>query len=136
MMTDELEGQWVWVHPELTHDPDGKKDQIGMIVASDLAADIIFVSFEDSMPGLFSADALFVLHISEEISSMFAETTFPELTPDLEALIKINILVRKASPGDHYLAMELARSHKEIQSFCLETLKDQLARNEHLDWNR
>lgn len=135
-MTEELNGQWVWVNPELTHDPDGKKDQIGIIEASDLADDTVLVSFEDSMPGLFSTDALFVLHIPEELSVMFAETTFPEPSPDLEVLLKIDKLAQKASQHDQRLALELARSHKDIQPFCLETLADKLNRDQYLNWNR
>jgi len=135
-MTDELQGQCVWVHPELIYDPDKKSDLIGTIVASDLAADIVLVSFEDSMPGLFSTDALFVFKTAEDINTLLDGTIFPDGNPDLEALIMINFLVRKDSPEDQSLAMELARVHKNIQPFCLETLKGQLARNQSLDWSR
>lgn len=135
-MTDELQGRLVWVHPELTHDPGGKKDLIGLIVASDLAADIVLVSFEDNMPGLFSADALFVFHSPEKISAMFAEAKLPESGPGPDVLIKINSLVHTASPGDQRLALELARAHPMIQPFCLETLKDQLSRDQPMGWNR
>jgi ethanolamine utilization protein EutP (predicted NTPase) len=45
MMTDDLKGTFVLVHPELSHDPAGKQNKIGIITQTDLPNEDVFVSF-------------------------------------------------------------------------------------------
>jgi hypothetical protein len=128
-MKYELQDKLVLVHPELTNDPAEKQNQIGKITGADLICDNIIVDFEDGAQGIYAADALLVLMLPEELYQMFIDNTFKEPSPGLDALIKIDLLISYGSPGYQLTALELARKHAGIQSFCLDTLENMLAAN-------
>ena len=65
-MNDDLQGLPVLVHPELSFDPAGKQNQVGVISKADLMNDDVFVSFDGKL-ALYSTDALLVLLPPEEI---------------------------------------------------------------------
>ena len=55
---EELIGQPVLVHPELTKDPAGKSGQVGIITGTELENDNIYVGFGRKGKGLYGTDAL------------------------------------------------------------------------------
>jgi len=97
-MTDDLKGTPVLVHPELSYDPAGKQNQVGVISKADLMNDDVFVSFNGEL-ALYPAEALFVLLPNEEIHQNLAdkayETPFAELKP-LPRLTFSCVTVRRA----------------------------------------
>lgn len=128
MMTDELKGIFVLVHPELPHDPAKKQNEIGSITHSDLSNDDVFVSFGDE-PALYEPDALLVLMPMEQIHANLAELAYETTFRDLKSLTQIDLFLRYGSDNKEFMALELARDNKNIQPLCLESLGEQIRRN-------
>lgn len=128
MMTDDLKGTFVLVHPKLPHDPANKQNEIGIITHSDLPNDDVFVSFGDE-PALYESDALLVLMPMEQIHANLAELAYETAFPDLKALTQIDLFLRYGSNDKQLVALELARDNKNIQPLCLEGLGEQIRRS-------
>jgi hypothetical protein len=129
MINEELRGTLVLVHPELEYDPDGRKNEIGIIVNSDLENDNVLVSFQDNEYDLFTSDALLVLLPAEHIHQNLADLAYETSFPDLKALTQMDLFLRYGSGDTHFKALEIARDNKKIQPLCLESLTDQTRRD-------
>ena len=129
MINEELRGTLVVVHSELEHDPAGRKNEIGIIVNSDLADDAILVSFQDNEYASFTSDALLVLLPVDQIHQNLSELAYEVAFPDLKSLTQIDLFLRYGSGDTHFKALEVARSNKNIHPLCLESLADQIRRN-------
>jgi hypothetical protein len=126
-MNDELKGTFVLVHSELTDDPAGKQNSIGMITDTDLVNDDIFVSF-DGAPALYEPDALLVLMPMEQVHQNLADMAYDMAFPDIKALTQIDLFLRYGAKARQFDALEIARNNKNIQVLCLESLADQITR--------
>lgn len=129
MKNEEFAGTLVLVHPELEHDPAGRKNEIGIIVNSDLADDDVTVSFQDNEYASFTSDALLVLLPAEQIHQNLADIAYEVAFTDLKALTQIDLFLRYGSESKQFDALVLARDNKNIQTLCLESLADQIRRD-------
>lgn len=126
MITDELTGTLVLIHPELEFDPAGRRNEIGIIVNSDLDNDHILVSFQDNTYDLFTSDALLLLLPDEDIHRNLAEMDHHSPWEDIKSLTQIDLVLRYGTGDKHFKALELARNNKNVQSLCLQTLENKL----------
>lgn len=126
MINDDLTGTLVLVHPELEFDPAGRRNEIGIVVNTDLESDNVLVGFPDNTRDVFSSDALLVLLPDEEIHRNLAQIDLPAPWEDIKALTQIDLILRYGTGDKHFKALELARDHKNVQSLCLQTLESSL----------
>lgn len=115
----------VLVHPELTYDPAGKQNEVGIINKADLMNDDVFVAFGDKI-GLYPSDALLVLLPAEEIHQNLADIAYETPFSELKPLTQIDLFLRYGSAGKEMTAMQLARDNPAIQPLCLDTLQNQI----------
>jgi hypothetical protein len=132
MMTDDLKGIPVLVHPDLRDDPAGKQNQLGVISHADLANDDVFVSFGYET-ALYATDALLILIPQLEVYQHTVDMAFDLALPDLKALTQIELLMRYGTAITQQTALQLARDNTAIQPFCLDTLQNQI--NKNIDQN-
>lgn len=126
MITDELTGTLVLIHPELEFDPTGRRNEIGIIVNSDLDNDHILVSFQDNTYDLFTSDALLLLLPDEDIHRNLAKMDHHSPWEDIKSLTQIDLVLRYGTGDKHFKALELTRDNKNVQSLCLQTLENKL----------
>jgi hypothetical protein len=92
MNADELIGQLVLVHPELTKDPAGKSGQVGIITGTELENDNIYVGFGRNGQGLYGTDALLLLRPAEQLKDLLHEQKQQLSIPDYKAVFQIALL--------------------------------------------
>jgi hypothetical protein len=134
-MTDDLKGTPVLVHPELSYDPAGKQNQVGVISKADLMNDDVFVSFNGEL-ALYPAEALFVLLPNEEIHQNLADIAYETPFAELKPLTQIDLFLRYGSPGKELTAMHLARDNPAIRPLCLDTLQNQIIKSIDQNYSR
>ena len=134
-MTDDLKGTPVLVHPELTYDPAGKQNQVGVISKADLMNDDMFVAFGKEV-ALYSSDALLVLLAAEDIHQNLADIAYETPFSELKPLTQIDLFLRYGSPGKELAAMQLARDNPAIRPLCLDTLQNQLIKSIDQNYSR
>jgi hypothetical protein len=134
-MTDDLKGTPVLVHPELSYDPAGKQNQVGIISKADLMNDDVFVSFNGEL-ALYPTEALFVLLPNEEIHQNLADIAYETPFAELKPLTQIDLFLRYGSPGKELTAMHLARDNPAIRPLCLDTLQNQLIKSIDQNYSR
>ena len=134
-MTDDLKGTPVLVHPELSYDPAGRQNQVGVISKADLMNDDVFVSFDGGI-ALYSTDALLVLLPAEEIHQNLADIAYETPFAELKPLTQIDLFLRYGSPGKELTAMQLAQDNPAIQPLCLDTLQNQLIKSIDQNYSR
>ena len=134
-MTDDLKGTPVLVHPELSYDPAGKQNQVGLISKADLMNDDVFVSFNGEL-ALYPAEALFVLLPNEEIHQNLADIAYETPFAELKPLTQIDLFLRYGSPGKELTAMHLARDNPAIRPLCLDTLQNQIIKSIDQNYSR
>jgi len=127
-MRDDLKGTPVLVHPQLTHDPAGKQNHVGVIRDADLMNDDVFVAFGKEL-ALYSTDALLVLLPAEEIHQNLADIAYETPFSELKPLTQIDLFLRYGSPGKELTAMQLARDNPAIRPLCLDTLQNQIIKS-------
>ena len=127
-MRDDLKGTPVLVHPQLTHDPAGKQNQVGVIRDAGLMNDDVFVAFGKEL-ALYSTDALLVLLPAEEIHQNLADIAYETPFSELKPLTQIDLFLRYGSPGKELTAMQLARDNPAIRPLCLDTLQTQIIKS-------
>jgi len=123
------------VHPELSYDPAGKQNQVGIIREADLMNDDVFVSFNGEL-ALYPAEALFVLLPNEEIHQNLADIAYETPFAQLKPLTQIDLFLRYGSPGKELTAMHLARDNPAIRPLCLDTLQNQLIKSIDQNYSR
>lgn len=129
MKNEELAGTLVLVHPELEHDPAGRKNEIGIIVNCDLTNDDVLVSFQDNEYALFTPESLLVLFPGDDIHRNLSQMGHDAAWADIKSLTQIDLFLRYGSGDKHFTALELARDNKNVQSLCLQTLENSLELN-------
>jgi hypothetical protein len=129
MINDELTGTLVLVHPELEYDPDGRQNEIGIIVNSDLANDTILVSFQDNEYDLFTSDALLLLLPDDDIRWNLINMRREAGSPDINSLAQVDHVLKNGIGDKRFMALEIARDNKGIQPLCLQTLEESLELN-------
>ena len=134
-MTDDLKGTPVLVHPELSYDPAGKQNQVGVISKADLMNDDVFVSFNGEL-ALYPAEALFVLLPNEEIHQNLADIAYETPFAELKPLTQIDLFLRYGSPGNELTAIHLARDNPAIRPLCLDTLQNQIIKSIDQNYSR
>jgi len=134
-MTDNLKGRPVLVHPELSYDPAGKQNQVGVISKADLMNDDVFVAFGKEV-ALYSTDALLVLLPAEEIHQHLADMAYETPFAELKPLTQIDLFLRYGSPGKEMTAMQLARDNPAIRPLCLDTLQNQIINDINQNFSR
>ena len=134
-MTDDLKGTPVLVHPELSYDPAGRQNQVGLISKADLMNDDVFVSFNGEL-ALYPAEALFVLLPTEEIHQNLADIAYETPFAELKPLTQIDLFLRYGSTGKELTAMHLARDNPAIRPLCLDTLQNQLIKSIDQNYSR
>ena len=134
-MMDDLKGTPVLVHPELSYDPAGKQNQVGVISKADLMNDDVFVSFNGEL-ALYPAEALFVLLPNEEIHQNLADKAYETPFAELKPLTQIDLFLRYGSTGKELTAMHLARDNPAIRPLCLDTLQNQLIKSIDQNYSR
>jgi len=128
MITDELLGTIVLVHPNLLTDPANKKNQIGMITSADLENDNVVVSFGDDGEALFSSDALLVLRKPDEIrhAALLDETLMPY--PDFYDIMEACMLVELSM---HREAVRMAMENPMVLEYAMDRLDYELGLDQH-----
>jgi hypothetical protein len=126
MISEKLSGTLVLVHPELTHDPAGRQNEIGIIVNSDLINDNILVGFQDNERALFAADALLVLLPDEDIHRNLSEMSYGAAWDKIKSLTQVDLFLRYGSGDKQLKALEVARDNKNIRHLSLQTLEASL----------
>jgi len=121
----------VLVHPELTNDPANRQNQIGIISQANLGTDDIFVSFGGEQ-ALYASDALLVFQPQDEIHSNLAQLAYETSFPILKALTQVDLFLRYGGESGAAKAMVIAQANPEIHELCLETLQEQIERNQSL----
>jgi hypothetical protein len=134
-MTDDLKGTPVLVDPELSYDPAGKQNQVGLISKADLMNDDVFVKFGNEV-ALYSTDALLVLLPAEQIHQHLADIAYETPFAQLKPLTQIDLFLRYGSMGKELTAMRLARDNPAIRSLCLDTLQNQLIKSIDQNYSR
>jgi hypothetical protein len=134
-MTDDLKGTPVLVHPELSYDPAGRQNQVGIIREADLMNDDVFVSFNGEL-ALYPAEALFVLLPNEDVHQNLADIAYETPFSDLKPLTQIDLFLRYGSTGKELTAMHLARDNPAIQPLCLDTLQNQIIKSIDQNYSR
>jgi hypothetical protein len=127
MNADELIGQLVLVHPELTKDPSCKRGQVGIITGTELENDNIYVGFGRNGQGLYGTDALLLLKPAEEIKDLL-QTNKQELTvTDYKAVFQIALLQEfLPSTSKIKTAMSLALHSEAVRNLTMRSVEDAL----------
>ncbi|WP_454802969.1 hypothetical protein [Mucilaginibacter phyllosphaerae] len=127
MNADELIGQLVLVHPELTRDPAGKSGQIGMITGTELENDNIYVGFGRNGQGLYGTDALLLLRPAEQLKDLLHEQKQRLSIPDYKAVFQIALL-QELIPTTAKLktAMSLALQNDTVRNLAMRSVEDAL----------
>jgi hypothetical protein len=128
-ITDEnwkMEGTVVLVRPDLTTDPLGKKNHVGVICEANLDFDHIYVQFYYNIV-LFSADALLTFLPKDEINKNLAQLPAGISVASFKALIKIGPYLHDDELNANVKAMRIVSDHPPIQPLFTGILKNQIS---------
>jgi short subunit fatty acids transporter len=127
MNADELIGQLVLVHPELTKDPAGKSGQVGIITGTELENDNIYVGFGRNGQGLYGTDALLLLRPAEQLKDLLHEQKQQLSIPDYKAVFQIALL-QELIPTTAKIktAMSLALQSDTVRNLAMRSVEDAL----------
>lgn len=127
MNAEELIGQLVLVHPQLTGDPAGKSGQVGIITGTELENDNIYVGFGRNGQGLYATDALLLLKPAAQIKDLLQEHKQDLSVTDYKALFQISLLQEfKKSTANIKSAMSLALQSETVRNFSMRSIEDAL----------
>lgn len=135
--SDELIGQLVLVHPQLTSDPAGKSGQVGIITGTELENDNIYVGFGKRGQGLYGTDALLLLKPAAQIKDLLHEHQQELSVADYKALFQISLLQEfQQSTANTKTAMSLALQSETVRNLSLRTVEDALGLSQHQNMER
>ncbi|MBS1525931.1 MAG: hypothetical protein JST19_09810 [Bacteroidetes bacterium] len=123
---DELSGTLVLVHPDLTYDPENRKNQIGIISSAEIENDNVMVSFGKDGQGLFSTDALYVLKKGHEISANAVRDALEMDTKDFRDILQVGLWSDSQLTKEKRQAIELAKANPKVLEYSMATLEDEL----------
>jgi hypothetical protein len=136
MNADELIGQLVLVHPNLTSDPAGKSGQVGIITGTELENENIYVGFGKQGQGLYGTDALLILRPAQQLKDTL-ETHKSELSfNDHKALFQIALLKEfRPTTANIKTAMSLALQSETVRNYSMRSVEDALGlqRNQYVE---
>ena len=117
----------VLVDPDLEHDPDARKNDIGIITSAvDVSKEYFNVSFQDNTYSVLASENLFVLKHMEEMQRTLLDYGAVMAFPDLKALTQL-VLTLQHGIGDRiWDALKIAANNPAIHPLCLETLQNTL----------
>ena len=125
--SDELIGQLVLVHPELTSDPAGKSGHVGIITGTELENDNIYVGFGRNGQGLYGTDALLLLKPNEQIKQNLQENKSALSVNDYKSLFQISLLQElRPSTATIKTAMSLAMQSETVRNLSMRSVEDAL----------
>ena len=133
---DELSGTLVLVHPDLVHDPEERKNRIGIIASAELENDNVMVSFGKDGQSLFSADALLVLRKHNDISFDTMRDHHQISAEDFKDLLKISLLANSSLTKDHRQAIEIARENRTALEYSMASLEEELGLSQDYSMGR
>jgi hypothetical protein len=123
---EELTGTLVLVHPDLKEDPVKKQGQIGMLMYADQENDNMYVTFGQNERALYSSDALLVFQNPNDLYRQLLSDTQNIPIPDFKALMRINLLLDRATGPDTKAAMQLVAENPGTISRAMMSLQDKL----------
>ncbi|WP_316738475.1 hypothetical protein [Pedobacter aquatilis] len=130
---ENITGNLVLVHPELTSDPVNKQGQVGVIMSADVASDRIAVSFGNAKLGMYSADALMVLKDHNELLKL-ALTKVKEMSSEtFGSLLRMSMDQESGNVSRMANALSLSKNSPELMSYSLLSLEDKLGLEESRD---
>ena len=117
----------VLVDPDLEHDPDARKNDIGIITSAvDVSKEYFNVSLQDNTYSVLASENLFVLKHMEEMQRTLLDYGAVMAFPDLKALTQL-VLTLQHGIGDRiWDALKIAANNPAIHPLCLETLQNTL----------
>jgi len=125
--SDELIGQLVLVHPELTSDPAGKPGQVGIVTGTELENDNVYVGFGRHGQGRYGTDALLLLRPADQIKTLLQEHQQELNVHDYKALFQISLLQEfRQSTANTKTAMSLALQSEIVRNLSLRSVEDSL----------
>jgi hypothetical protein len=133
---NELLGTVVLVHPRLSNDPAGRKNQIGIITSAELEQDDITVSFNEKEQALFSSDALLVLRDVDDIKvdALNDFTLLPFY--DYGDIMDIIMLAGSPHTENRRAAVELSRGNPAAMEYTMNSLNNELALKQDQRYSR
>lgn len=123
---EDLTGTLVLVHPELKEDPVKKQGQIGMLMYADQENDNMYVTFGQNERALYSSDALLVFRNPNDLYRELLSDTQQIPIPEFKALMRINMLLDRATGPDTKAAMQLVAENHGTISRAMMSLQDKL----------
>ncbi len=135
--SEELIGQQVLVHPQLTSDPAGKSGQVGIITGTELENDNIYVGFGKQGQGLYGTDALLILRGAEQLKQTLQEHKSSLSFEDHKALFQIALLKEfRPTTANIKTAMSLALQSETVRNFSMRSIEDALGLSRHQSMER
>lgn len=136
-LQDELVGQLVLVHPNLTTDPAGNSGQIGVITGADLENDNIYVGFGKNGQGLYGTDALLIIKPHNQIQEALQQHKMDMPLDDFKALFQISLLQEfRQSTANMKTAMSLAMQSETVRNHSMRSIENLLGRDQAQNLSR
>lgn len=124
-MNEELIGQVVMIHPDLTSDPAQRMGELAVITASP-EPDTIKVKFPDEQAALYGLDAVLVFKSPGEIyDHLEVSSDMPK--KDFRDLRNVALLLERGNSNHHRTAMEIIQQNPDLKGSALRTLEEQFA---------
>jgi hypothetical protein len=123
---DELTGTFVLVNPQLTNDPAGMQNKIGVITSAEVENDNVFVSFGKDGQALYSANALLVLRRHDSIHFDAIRGATKMDVQDFKDLLRVSIFANSPFMKDRREAMEMARDSRTVLEYSMISLEEDL----------
>lgn len=130
---EELTGQLVVVHPQLTTDPISRQGQIGVIATVDIKNDTIGVGFGSGPLGRYSPDALLMLKNKNELYKDIMTGVKGMDAATFKDLLDINMKQEYTDYGHTSAAMKIALENPEVMKRSMISLEDYISRNQIID---
>lgn len=126
-MNNELLGTLALVHPDLNHDPDGRKGNIGIITYVDSLKEQVYLSFEAGGEGRYQAAELMRLKDRDKLFPGLMKNASGLGLNDFKALFKISNLQEIGRGQDQWQALEIARDNRGVWEGSLESLSESIS---------
>jgi hypothetical protein len=124
---DELIGQLVLIHPDLTTDPARKAGQVGIITGAELENEMVYVGFGRNGHSIYGTDAVLLLQPNEQIRQNLREQFTALSVNDYKSLFQISLLQElKPSTANIKTAMSLALQSEAVRNNSMRSLEDAL----------
>jgi hypothetical protein len=133
---EELTGQLVLVHPELTQDPVSRQGQIGVIATADLKSDTITVGFGSIPLGKYATDALLVLKEKNALFDYIMNHPLQLDKDSFQQLFRINMLQEQGTYASISKALQMVAAEPSLVKHSMISLEDQLSQHQNIGASR